>query len=202
MAWLTEKQLQSFKRVGRGVKISDQALIYGAHNIEVGDNVRIDAHTIILATHGSLKIGSHVHVAVQCLFSCGGGISLGDFTSISMGSKLISASDDSSGDWLVGPNHPPNLIKVRKEIVVVDHYAWLGTNAVMLPGSKASQGALLGVNGVAVFGQVLAPWAISLGNPAAFWKARSQEMVVKSQEAMEIFEREWMEAVQSPWPEK
>lgn len=195
MAWLSQKQLESFKRVGRGVKISDQALIYGAHNIEVGDNVRIDAQTIVLAANGSLRIGSHVHIAVQCLLSCGGGVSLGDFTSVSMGSKIISASDDASGEWLVGPNHPPHLIKVRKEPIVIDHYAWLGTNAVMLPGSKASQGSMLGVGAVAVFRQVLAPWAISLGSPAAFWKKRSQEMVVKSTEAIEIFEREWVETL-------
>lgn len=202
MAWLTEKQLQSFKRVGRGVKISDQALIYGAYNIEVGDNVRIDAHTIILVSNGFLKIGSHVHIAVQCLLSCGGGVSLGDFVSVSMGSKIISASDSASGEWLVGPNHPPHLIKVRKEPIILDHYSWLGTNAVMLPGSKASQGSMLGVNGVVSFGQVLAPWAISLGNPAVFWKSRSQEMVMKSHEALEIFEQECMAEDHSPCPEK
>ena len=198
MAWLTEKQLQSFKSVGRNVKISDQALVYGAQNVEFGDNVRIDAQTIILATHGSLKIGSHVHVAVQCLFSCGGGISLGDFTSISMGTKIISASDSSNGDWLVGPNHPPHLIRVRREPIVIDHYAWLGTNSVMLPGSKASQGSMLGVNGIATAGQILMPWSISVGNPAKFFKSRSQEMIIKSQEALQIFEQDWLDGNYGP----
>lgn len=193
MAWLTEKQLQSFKRVGRGVRISDQALIYGANNIEVGDNVRIDAQTIILAGAGSLRIGSHVHIAVQCLLSCNGGISLGDFTDISMGAKLISASDNADGEFLVGPVHPPHLIKVTKAPIIMDHYSWLGTNAVLMPGVRMGQGAMLGIGGVALHGKILEPWSIYVGNPMLFLKKRKQDMVIKSQEAIEIFERDFME---------
>lgn len=193
MAWLGEQQLAKFKKVGRRVRISDQALIYGAENIEVGDNVRIDAQTIILAGTGSLRIGSHVHIAVQCLLAAGGGISLGDFTDMSMGAKLISASDDASGENLVGPVHPPHLIKVLKAPIVMDHYSWVGTNGVLMPGVHMEQGAVLGTGGVALGGSRLDAWGIYVGVPGKMIKRRSQEMILKSQEAIQIFEREWME---------
>jgi len=180
MAWLSEKQLQSFGSVGKGVKISEHAIIYGAENVEIGDNVRIDAHTIILASSGSLRIGSHVHIAVQCLLSCNGGIVLGDFTDLSMGSKLISASDDPSGESLVGPVHSEDLISVYKAPIVMEDYAWVGTNGVLMPGVRMMQGALLGTGGVALQDSRLEPWSIYVGVPARRIKDRSTEMIAKA----------------------
>lgn len=191
MAWLSEKQLQSFRSVGRGVKISDQAIIYGAENVEIGDNVRIDAHTIILASSGSLRIGSHVHIAVQCLLSCNGGIVLGDFTDISMGAKLISASDDASGENLVGPIHPEHLTKVHKAPIVMEDYAWVGTNGVLMPGVCMMQGAMLGVNGAAMHNYCLGPWSIYIGHPARRFRERSRDMISKADQARSLWDSIW-----------
>lgn len=191
MAWLSEKQLQSFKRIGKGVKISEHAIIYGAENVEIGDNVRIDAHTIILASAGSLRIGSHVHIAVQCLLSCNGGVVLGDFTDISMGAKLISASDDASGEYLVGPIHPEHLTDVYKAPIVMDDYAWLGTNCVLMPGVRMMEGAMLGANGAAMQNSCLGPWSIYVGHPARRFRERSTAMKEKAELARQLWKSVW-----------
>ena len=49
MAYLTEDELKTlgFKSLGENVKISDKASIYDAHNIQIGDNSRIDDFCVI-----------------------------------------------------------------------------------------------------------------------------------------------------------
>lgn len=189
MAWIPEKDLASkFKRVGRGVKISNECLIYGSENIEVGDNVRIDAQTLILCAAGSLKIGSHVHVASKCLLSCRGGIVMGDFTDISMGAMLISASDDAGGEHLVGPVHPEYLTNVFSAPIVMDHYSWIGAGAIVLPGARMGQGSMLGTFGLLTPQQKLEPWKIYIGQPARYIKDRAQGMVAKSIDAQKVWD--------------
>ena len=41
-----------FKSIGKNVKISSDARIYGPENISIGNNVRIDDFAIISATNG------------------------------------------------------------------------------------------------------------------------------------------------------
>jgi galactoside O-acetyltransferase len=189
MAWLSEHELSKFKKVGRKVLISRHALIFGEENIEIGDNVRIDAQTLILAAKGYLTIHDHVHIASQCMISCGGGITLGNFTSISMGCKLISASDDASGNYLVGPNHPEQFTNVTAAPIYMSDYSWIGANAIMLPGSMLHQGAVLGAGGVVPKFKQLSPWSIWVGNPPMFLKTRQSEMIELSKRSRELFEQ-------------
>jgi len=182
MAWLEENELRKFKRVGRGVKISTGAIIYGANNIEVGDNVRIDTETVILASQGSLKIGSHVHVAARCLLAARGGIKIGDFAGLSFDVKVISASDDASGEYLVGPQFPDFFRKVVAEETVIREYAFIGAGATVLVGANVDQGAMLGANSVALPGETLKSWTIYFGVPAHRIRERKQDLIEKSLE--------------------
>jgi len=61
-----------FKAVGERVLVSRKASIYGAKNIELGSNIRIDDFCIL---SGKIKIGNYVHV--------------GSYTSLCGGSKGI-----------------------------------------------------------------------------------------------------------------
>lgn len=198
MAWLNDLQLKKFKRVGRQVRISDEALIYGAENIEIGNNVRIDAQTLILAHHGSLKIGSHLHIASRVMLSCRGGIVIGDFSAISMGAMLISASDDPTGNFLVGPVHPEYLTKVYAAPIILEPYAWLGTSSVVLPGARIGQGAVVGAMSLVKTDARLEPWKIHVGQPAKPVKERSQDIVLKSREAIEYWADLWHQSPGGP----
>ena len=66
MAILSEQQLKEvgFKSIGKNVRISDKASIYGAQGIAIGDNVRIDDFVVLSAGAGGIDIGNYIHIAV------------------------------------------------------------------------------------------------------------------------------------------
>ena len=63
MAFYTQSELSElgFKFLGRNVKISNKAAIYGHENISIGDNSRVDDFCVI---SGRVTIGRNVHMAV------------------------------------------------------------------------------------------------------------------------------------------
>ena len=56
----TEQELKDipFRHLGENVKIHNRASIYGVENISIGNNVRIDDFSILIATH-PMEIGSY-----------------------------------------------------------------------------------------------------------------------------------------------
>lgn len=191
MAWLTSDQLAAFSKVGRGVKVSSEAVIYGAANIELGDNVRIDAQTLILSGHGHLRVGSHVHIAARCLLSCRGGIDIGDFCGLSFGVSLISASDDFSGRALVGPVNPGHLTNVEARPIIMEPYAVVGAGSMVMLGAVLEMGAVIGYDCLVEDGQRIKAWSICSGRPARHIRTREQEIVKLSMEAASDFEASW-----------
>lgn len=189
MAWLDAQQLKHFKKVGRGVKISSDVRIFGPQNIEVGDNVRIDAQTIILATNGYLKVGSHVHIAARCMLASGGGITIGDFAGLSFGVQVISASDDTTGEYLVGPQFPDFFRHVITRPTHIEDFAFLGAGSTILTGARIKQGAMIGASSLVLASEELAPWAIHFGVPTRQIATRKQDCVKKSIEMLQWWEQ-------------
>lgn len=186
MSWLTEAEMNNFKQVGKRVLISREATIHGRKNVSIGDNVRIDAGTIILAGSGYLEIGSHVHVAAQNLFVCGGGIIVEDFCAISFANKIISASDDFSGEHLIGPIVPDDYRKVYKKMVRLRECSALATNCVILPGVVLGEGTVVGSCSFVQQDRALEPWSIFAGVPARRLKSRE---LMQGQLASQFSER-------------
>lgn len=189
MSWMTDEHLtaRGFRKIGRGCKISVGADIIGHHNIEIGDNVRIDTGVVILAGSPDawLRIGSHVHIASRAILSCGGGVDLGDFTTIGMGSTLVSASDSFSGDHLVGPVFDSEFTKVTKSPIMLEAHAIVTTGCVLLPGARMREGSVLGA--MALLKGEAEEWKVYAGVPA---KARQQ----RSRKAIELgaaWEKTW-----------
>src|SRR5437868_4322082 len=82
-----------FKAVGENVRNSRACNIVGLENIEIGSNVRIDAFTSIVANNGWVRLGSYIHIGMNCLLGARGGIEFDDFSGISHGVKLLTATD-------------------------------------------------------------------------------------------------------------
>lgn len=89
-----------FKCLGRNVMISSDARIYGASNISIGDNVRIDDFVTMAAVRGYIDIGNYVFIARGSHLSGAFGIELHDFSSMAANTVIYSASDDYSGEAL------------------------------------------------------------------------------------------------------
>lgn len=188
MSWMTKDQLKRFKSVGRGVKVSTEAVVYGAENVEIGDNTRIDTGVLILAaSEGAyLKLGSHIHVAARAIFMASGGIEIGDFSTVGFQSTLISASDEFSGNCLVGPVFEEAFIKVKKDPIRLQTHCIITTNCTVLPGSFMLEGSVLGA--MSLLKGRLSPWAIYAGIPAVHRGTRSLRALAIGEEWLKRFE--------------
>jgi acetyltransferase-like isoleucine patch superfamily enzyme len=181
-AELREGGIGSF---GRGVRISRDARLYGADRISIGDNVRIDAFCVLAAgASGFVRLGSHIHLAVGVSLFGGGGIDAGDFCTISCRTTLYSASDDYSGEHLIGPQIDEEFLEVDEQPIVMEQYSAVGAHALILPGVTLGEGAVLGAASLAKHD--LAPWSYAVGTPAkSAGRPRSQGLVVKAAQVRE-----------------
>jgi len=160
--------------------LSKDIRVFGAGKITIGDNVRIDAFCI-LATgdNGYINIGSHIHIASNVALYGGGGIILDDFCTISSKCTLYSASDDYSGEYLIGPQISEEYLKVEKKTIILEKYSAIGAHSLVLPGTILREGSVLGAMSLAT--KELQAWKIYAGIPAKFVKDRKKNLIEKAE---------------------
>lgn len=163
-----------FSRVGENVQIARNCVIVGQENIEIGDNVRIDAFTTIIAAGGSLKLGDFIHIGTSCLLGCRGGLEIHGFGGLSHGVKVFTASDDFSGNSMPSCCVPAEMSNVRISSIEIGKFCAIGANSVVLPGAHLREGSVLGALSMAV--RPLREWYIHAGNPAKRIMERSREV--------------------------
>lgn len=164
-----------FARVGEGTAVARNCTVIGLENITLGDFVRIDGYTTIIATAGKVEIGTHVHVCSSCVLGARGGIRLGDFSSLSHGVRILSAIDDFSGEAMTNSTLPPHLVQVQQAPVRIGRYVPLGTGTVVLPGVEIGEGAA--VTALSVVATSLPEWTICGGDPARQLRPRSRNLL-------------------------
>lgn len=164
-----------FARVGEGSAIARTCTIVGLENITLGDFVRIDGYTTIVASRGTLSIGSHVHICSGCVLGARGGIELADFSSLSHGVRLLSAIDDFSGRRMTNSTLPEELLAVQAAPIRVGRYVPIGSGCIVLPGSTIGEGAA--VAAMSVVNRPLSEWTIHGGNPARELGPRSRDLL-------------------------
>jgi acetyltransferase-like isoleucine patch superfamily enzyme len=164
--YYTSAQLRGFgfARVGEHVLVARNCTIIGLENITLGDNVRIDGPSSLIAPRGKIAIGSFVHVAMGCLLGGRGGIAIDDFSSLSQGVRLFTAIDDFSGQRLSNAVVPENLTGVRCAPIAIGRHVPIGTGSVVLPAVDIGEGAAIGI--MSVIAQSIPAWSIYSGNPA------------------------------------
>jgi dTDP-4-amino-4,6-dideoxy-D-glucose acyltransferase len=163
-----------FKSLGDNVLISDKSSIYGANNIEIGSNVRIDDFCILSSGEGGIKIGNYVHIACYAHLIGSGQIIVEDHAQISGKCSVYSSSDDFSGDYLVGPTVPNKFTNVKSLTVHLKKYVVLGCNTVVLPGVTIEEGTAIGA--LSLVSKSLPGYGIYGGNPLKFIKERKKGM--------------------------
>lgn len=169
---------------GDGVLLSEDARVYGAERLTIGDNVRIDAFCVISTGRaGQVSIGSHVHIASGTRIFGEGGVKLEDFSSASSGTTIYSASDDYSGDHLMGPMIDDRFTDVDVRPVVLRRFAAVGAHSLVLPGVEMAEGAVLGAMSMAA--RDLEPWMIHVGAPCKPLRARNQRLADLAREFLD-----------------
>jgi galactoside O-acetyltransferase len=164
-----------FARVGEGSAISRTCTIVGLENIAIGDFVRIDGFTTIVATAGPLRIGDHVHICSGCVLGARGGIELADYSSLSHGVRLLSAIDDFSGKRMTNSTLPEEVLGVQAAPIRIGRYVPIGSGSIVLPGAAIAEGAA--VAAMSVVNRPLAEWTIYGGNPVSALGPRSRDLL-------------------------
>ena len=129
-----------FASVGRNVRLSDRASIYGAAGIALGDDVRIDDYCVLSAGEGGITIGRNVHIAVYASLIGAGRITLSDYCNISSRVSIYSSNDDYSGATMSNPTVPEAFKNVVHADVVVGKHVIIGSGSVVLPGVTLEPG--------------------------------------------------------------
>lgn len=159
-----------FKSVGKNVRLHCLAVVPNPENISIGDNVRIDAFTILSAHE--IVIGSYVHIGAHCVLSGQGKIEFQDFSAVSHGSKIFSSTDDLESIALTGTTVPHELQSIITADVMLEKHAIIGANSVVLPGVKLGFGAVVGAQSLVK--DSVRSLDVVAGAPAKFIKQRAR----------------------------
>ena len=131
-----------FNKLGENVLISKKCSIYGAENITIGSNVRIDDFCIL---SGKITIDNYVHIAAASLLYGGSsGINMKDFSCLSSRCAVYAISDDYSGKYMTNSTVPEDLKNVISNEVIIGKHVVVGTGSTILPGVKIVDGVAIG----------------------------------------------------------
>ena len=175
-----EEELLSLglKQYGSDVHISRKASIYGAENVIIGDNVRIDDFCIL---SGRVEIGNNVHIAAySALYGGTEGIFIGNFANISSRVSIYSVSNDYSGKSMTNPTIPDEYKEVIKSSVHIGEDVIIGSTSVVLPGVNIAEGGSFGA--FSLINQDTEEWTIYAGIPVKKLKERSRRAKMMEKE--------------------
>jgi acetyltransferase-like isoleucine patch superfamily enzyme len=164
-----------FRAVGKNVRIAKSCIIADLANVSFGDNVRIDGPTVISPSSGYVRIGSFVHIGGFCFLGGGGGIDLEDFSGLSQGVRIYSASDDYSGNALTNPTVPREYQNVIAAPVHIGRHVIIGSGSVVLPGCTIGEGSSIGA--LSLVTKSLEEWGVYFGSPCKRIKRRSKKLL-------------------------
>ena len=131
-----EELASSGLRFGKNVSISNDVIIHNPQNVEIGDNVRIDAQCILIAGKNfNIKIGSNVHISIGCVYyGNSGNITLEDYCCTSGRCMLYTCNDDYTEGFLTNPTVDESLKKLTAGDIILKKHCVVGANSVILPG--------------------------------------------------------------------
>jgi acetyltransferase-like isoleucine patch superfamily enzyme len=165
------------KDIGSDVYISQYVEIKRPNLVIIGSHVAIDTGFYCTT---QLVMGDYIHIGpyVSCIGGANGLLHMGHFTTIAAGSRLICASDNHSGDGLVGPTIP---LKYRDSLtcapIILEDFASLGTNVIVTPGVTLGEGSVVGAN--SLLKSNTEPWTIYAGSPAKPIKTRKKDNMIQ-----------------------
>lgn len=175
--YLTELDLKDFgfKSIGKNVRISTDARIYGQENISIGNNVRIDDFTILSAVNGYIYIGNYVFIARNSHLSGFLGIEMHDFSSMAANTVIYSASDDYSGDYLTAQAIPQKYTAHIGGPVVIGKHVIIGSSCNILGPANIGEGCSIGA--MTFVQNELLPWGVYVGIPCKRLKERKKGLL-------------------------
>lgn len=168
-----ELKEMGFISIGKDVKLSRKASVYGASNIKIGNNVRIDDFCVL---SGKITLGSNIHISVySAIFAGETGVVLNDFSGMSSRCIIYAESDDFSGEHMTNATIDKEYLGIIKGPVELGRHVLLGTGTTVLPGVSIGEGTTVG--SMSLVKKSLDSWGIYAGIPCKYIKERSKELL-------------------------
>ena len=174
-SFYSEEELKSLglKTYGNNVFISRFARFYGAENISIGNNVRIDDFCIL---SGKITLHNYIHIsAYTCLFGRKHGIEMYDFSGLSSRGAVYADTDDYSGFAMTNPMVPDEYRNIIGNKVVFKKHVLVGTESTVLPGVVLGEGSSVGC--MSLVNKSIEPWGIYAGIPCKRIKNRDKHIL-------------------------
>lgn len=186
-SFYTEEELRrmGFKSFGKNVLISKKASIYGAENITIGNNVRIDDFCIL---SGKITFGDYIHIAVYtAIFGGNIGINIEDFVGISSRCAIYASTDDYSGNFMTNPMISDEYRNVISSKIIIKKHSIVGSGSTIIPNGKSEliieEGSAIGA--MSFVGKNTLAWNVYFGIPAKIIKKRSKNILELEKQFLE-----------------
>lgn len=144
----------------------------------IGSHVAIDKGVYVTV---NIKIGDYTHISpyVTIIGGATGHFECKGFNNIMAGARIVCGSDRFDDSGLFGAMVPKEL-KGRQiiEPVIMEEFSNIGTNAIVLPGSRLRRGVLLSA-GSLLMGDT-EEWGVYKGNPAVLVKRINGSKLIKN----------------------
>lgn len=152
------------RRVTAGIYVP---WVIGRGELVLGDDVRIDGKISInfaasFTARPRLEIGDGSDIAHETRFVVGREVRIGRHVQVAGGVTFRDSGGHASDPALRKAGAPPDPSEVRP--IVVHDNAWIGTGAMLLPGTEIGEGSIVAAH--AIVSGVVAPYTIVAGNPA------------------------------------
>jgi galactoside O-acetyltransferase len=158
---------------GERALVSRKASVYGASQVTLGHDVRIDDFCVL---SGPISIGHFVHIAAFCaLYGGEAGIEVSDFCNLSSRVTIYAVSDDYSGETLTNPMIPAKYKNLEHGKVTLGRHVIVGSGSVLLPGVAIGEGCAIGA--LSLVKGDLPGWRICAGTPARPIKERRKGLL-------------------------
>lgn len=137
-------------------------VLYKSLGVKLGKGSRIGLYTVIDYPKG-ISIGSRSIINEHCFLDGRGGIHIEDDVSISIYTKIISASHEVDS----------SEFKYFEEEVLIEDNVWIGAGAIILNGSTLKKGTIIGAG--CIYKGNSEEFGIYMGNPAKLVKYRKMD---------------------------
>jgi galactoside O-acetyltransferase len=166
---------RDLKYCGQNVIIGKTVRIRKPHLVSIGDNVIIDDFTYIAC---ELEIDSYTHISANTDFIGGAGkVTIGKFTGISAGCKIVTGTSNYLGGELSLATLPPEFSTGSIiEPIIISDFVLLGCNTVVLPGVTIPEGMATGALSL-VSKKKYNPWSLYIGTPCSFHRERDEATI-------------------------
>ena len=146
--------------------------------VSIGNRVAIDKGFYCTTR---IDLGDYIHISpyVTCIGGKDGHFIAKGFNNIMAGARIVCTSDRFDDSGLFGALIPSEFKGTQiVASVIMEAFSNIGTNAVVLPGSRLRRGVLLAVGSVLIGDTE--EWGIYKGNPATLSRKINPEAIINN----------------------